>query len=79
MTKTVTVHEAKTQLSRLIKEAEAGQEIIIARGKDPVARLVPIAPKPAGKRGHGIWKGLVTIPDSFFDPLPEDELARWYE
>jgi len=74
---TVTIHKAKTQLSKLIARAEAGEEIIIARGKEPVARLAPIA---AGKQRprFGVLKGKLKIPDSFFfDPLPEDELKLW--
>lgn len=73
----VTVHKAKTELSKLIARAEAGEEIIIARGSKPVARLTPIQ-EPAGKgRGLGAWKGRVAIPQTFFDPLPEDELDNW--
>lgn len=72
---TVTIHEAKTNLSRLIADIEAGQEVIIARGKAPVARLVPIEPKP--QRVPGLWKGKFEVPDSFFDPLSEEELALW--
>ncbi len=73
---TVTIHQAKTQLSKLIARAEAGEEIVIARGKEPVARLAPIA-KSRGKRKPGFLKG-VNIPDSFFfDPLPEEELKLW--
>ncbi len=83
---TVTIHKAKTQLSKLIARAEAGEEIVIARGKQPVARLDPIArgkqpPKFGmlkGKRVPGLLKGVVHIPDSFFfDPLPEEELKLW--
>jgi prevent-host-death family protein len=72
-----TVHKAKTELSKLLARAEAGEEIIIARGNKPVARLAPIHPPAAGNRGLGAWKGKVTVPDSFFDPLPGDELERW--
>jgi prevent-host-death family protein len=72
---TVTIHEAKTQLSKLIARAEAGEEIVIARGKEPVVRLDPIVPKTI-RREPGYLKG--NIPDSFFfDPLPEEELALW--
>ena len=72
----VTVHVAKTNLSKLIERAQAGEEIIIARGSEPVVRLVPVdAPKP--KRQPGTLRGLVSVPDSFFDPLPDDELERW--
>ena len=72
---TVNVHEAKTHLSRLLKQVEAGEEVIIARNGKPVARLTPL--KRFGKRKPGSMKGLFTVPDSFFDPLPEEELALW--
>jgi len=75
---TVTIHEAKTQLSKLIKRAEAGEEIVIARGKEPVVQLTPVA-QGKRKRKAGVLKGIwPEIPDSFFfDPLPEDELKLW--
>jgi prevent-host-death family protein len=73
----VTIHEAKTQLSKLIARAEAGEEIVIARGKEPVVRLAPMQKKHP-RRVAGALKHLPPIPDSFFfDPLPEDELALW--
>ena len=72
---TVNVHEAKTHLSRLIKQVEAREEVIIARNGKPVALLTPL--KRFGKRKPGSMKGLLTVPDSFFDPLPEEELALW--
>jgi prevent-host-death family protein len=74
--KIVTIHEAKTNLSRLIGKAHRGEEIIIARGRQPVARLVPIA----GKKIHrklGILKGKLVVGQEFFDALPEEDLARW--
>ena len=79
---TYTVHAAKTNLSRLIERAEKGEEIIIARGKKPVARLVPVG-LPAHlrrRRAFGVLKGKLRLPDSFFfDPLPEEELQLWEE
>ena len=73
---TVTIHQAKTNLSKLIARAEAGEEIVIARGKEPVVRLTPLA-EPKRTRKPGLLKGL-QIPDSFFfDPLPEEELRLW--
>ena len=73
----VTIHKAKTQLSRLIARAEAGEEIIIARGKEPVVRLAPVA-GARRRRVFGALKGKLSLPDSFFfDPLPEDELKLW--
>ena len=71
----VNVHEAKTQLSRLLAQAEAGEEVIIARNGQPVARLVRCQPR--GKRKFGAWRGRLVVDDSFFDPLPEAELAAW--
>jgi len=71
----VNVHEAKTNLSRLLARAEAGEEIVIARSGTPVARLEPVR-KPA-KRQFGSMADQIQIGDSFFEPLAEEELARW--
>jgi prevent-host-death family protein len=74
---TFTVRAAKANLSRLIRRADAGEEIIIARGKRPVARLVAIGvPKHVlRRRAFGAFKGKFDFPDSFFfDPLPEEDL-----
>jgi len=75
--KIVTVHEAKTQLSKLMAEVEDGGEVVIARGKIPAVRLVPVT--PVSRRRFGALKGLVAIDDRFFEPLPDDELAAWGE
>ena len=71
----VNVHEAKTQLSRLLARVEAGEEVVIARRGEPVARLVGC--KPRRRRQPDVLKGKVVIPESFFDSLPEDELSAW--
>jgi len=71
----VTVHTAKTHLSQLLARVEAGEEIVIARGKTPIAKLVPVASK--GKRQFGAMRGRIDIGPEFFEPLPEDELAAW--
>jgi prevent-host-death family protein len=77
---TYTVHAAKTHLSKLIERVEQGEEIVIARGRKPVARLVPIG-LPAHvrrRRAFGVLKGKLKLPDSFFfDPLPDEELKLW--
>jgi len=73
---TVTVHAAKTHLSRLILRAAAGEEIVIVRGKTPVARLTAIPPQ-AVKREFGAYRGEFEVPDAFFDPLPERDLAAF--
>ena len=72
---TVNVHEAKTNLSRLLAQVEAGEEVVIARNGNPVARLVRVQRR--GKRQFGSMKGRISIDDSFFEPLPEEELAAW--
>jgi prevent-host-death family protein len=70
-----TIHEAKTNLSRLIQKAERGEEVVIARGKTPVAKIVPIR-KPK-QRKPGLFKGDFTVGPEFFEPLPEEELRLW--
>jgi prevent-host-death family protein len=72
-----TVHQAKTNLSKLIAEAEAGKEVVIARGNKPVAKLIPIAPKKDKNRGYGIWKGKIWAAPDAFDPLTDEELKNW--
>jgi len=74
--KIVGIQEAKTGLSRLIKAACMGEEIIIARGKELVVRLVPI-PARKGRRKLGILKGKLIVGPEFFEPLPPEELAHW--
>jgi prevent-host-death family protein len=73
---TVSIHAAKTNLSRLIKDAVAGRDVVIARSQTPVVRLVPIASaKPA--RLFGAMAGRARVTRAFFEPLPSDELAAW--
>lgn len=72
---TVNVHEAKTHLSRLLVQVEAGEEVVIARNGKPVARLVPCERR--GKPRFGSWKGRITVDDSFYEPLPDEELDAW--
>jgi antitoxin (DNA-binding transcriptional repressor) of toxin-antitoxin stability system len=72
----VTIHAAKTSLSQLLARVEAGEEIILARGKEPIAKLVPFHPSPA-RREFGALKGIVSLDSEFFDPLPEAELKDW--
>lgn len=67
------VHEAKTKFSQLLERAHAGEEIVIAKGGKPYARLVPLL--PLQPRTPGLLAG--RVPSGFFEPLPEDELAAW--
>lgn len=73
----VTVHEAKTHLSRLLGRVEQGEEVIIARGRKPIARLVPVDRRERGGRRFGTLRGQVVVGKEFFEPLPEHELERW--
>lgn len=75
MTKSVGVHEAKTNLSRLLERVTAGEEIVITRRGEEVARLVPA--HPAGGRRLGIDRGRYVVPDDFDAPLPDDVLAAF--
>ncbi len=72
---TVNIHEAKTHLSRLVAQVEAGEEVIIARNGKPVARLASLNRR--GKPKFGSWKGRIVADDAILDPLPEDELSAW--
>lgn len=73
MTQTVKVQEAKTRLSALLTAVESGEEVIISRGDTPIARLVAI--RSSGRREMGFVG--YRVPDSFFEPLDEDELSAW--
>lgn len=72
----VTIHAAKTSLSQLLARVEAGEEIVLARGKHPIARLVPFR-APTQQRQFGALRGTINVGPAFFRPLPEDELAAW--
>jgi prevent-host-death family protein len=73
--KTVTMHEAKTHLSRLVREAIRGEEIVIARGDEPLVRLVPLA-SARGSRVFGSARGAVRWSDDFAGPLPDFDEYR---
>jgi prevent-host-death family protein len=75
--RTVNMHAAKTHLSRLVEEAAAGEEIIIAKSGKPVARLCPLAQAPK-KRVLGRLRGKLIVPDDFDAPLP-DEIIDLFE
>jgi prevent-host-death family protein len=73
---TFTIHQAKTNLSKLIQMVAAGEEVIISRGAKPVARLVAVG-DVRGKRVPGSMKGELIVGPEFFDELPETELSPW--
>jgi prevent-host-death family protein len=72
--RTVNIHEAKTQLSKLIEAVENGEEVVIARASRPVARLTRLKARPARRR-LGTLAGRVQIPPDFDAPLSDDLLA----
>jgi prevent-host-death family protein len=71
-----TIHAAKTNLSRLLETARSGEEVVIARGKTPAARLVPIEATPR-KRQFGAMKGRARTDKEFFESLRNEELRVW--
>jgi antitoxin (DNA-binding transcriptional repressor) of toxin-antitoxin stability system len=73
---TVTIQVAKTTLSHLVARVEAGEEILLARGKHPIAKIVPYHPV-GPKRQFGALRGMVSVGPGFFVPLPAEELATW--
>lgn len=76
--RTVNIHEAKTHLSRLIAEIARGEEVVIAKGGKPVARLVPFGPT-GWERRFGKDAGAFEVPDDFDAPLPPEVLAGFLE
>jgi prevent-host-death family protein len=72
----VDVDAAKTNLSRLIEQAHAGEEVIIVVGSEPLVKIIPIE-RTTGQRVFGSMRGKVSVGPEFFDPLPEDELSAW--
>ncbi|OGT47249.1 MAG: hypothetical protein A3E82_06595 [Gammaproteobacteria bacterium RIFCSPHIGHO2_12_FULL_38_11] len=73
----VNIHEAKTNLSKLLQEVMHGQEVIIAKAGVPIAVIKPIeAKKP--KRIFGSMKGEIWVSDNFDDPLSDEDLDLWY-
>ena len=75
---TVNIRAAKTHLSRLIEQAAAGEEIIIAKAGVPMAKLVPLD-RPRAKRVLGLLTGRFEVPDDFDAPLPEEVLRSFEE
>ena len=72
----VNIHDAKTQLSKLIERALQGEEVIIAKAGKPMVRLATIEPTPQGRK-FGAYRGKARIDERFFEPLPEEELEAW--
>jgi prevent-host-death family protein len=73
MSEIINIYEAKTHLSSLVERAAAGENIVIARAGKPLVRLVPVELDAGKPRESGQLRGL-PMPESFFDPLPDEEL-----
>jgi prevent-host-death family protein len=73
--KVVNMHEAKTTLSQLVEQAERGEEILLARAGEPVARIVAL--RTSARRVLGQWRGRVRMADDFDAPLPGSEQQAW--
>ncbi len=78
MAKTVGIGEAKTNLSKLVRRAEAGEEIIVRRGQDPVARIVPLK-KRGGVRGRGSMKGEIWMVSDEEMKKVDKEIEQMFE
>ena len=74
----VNIHQAKTHLSRLVEQAAAGEEIVIAKAGKPIARLVGLEKQKHTKRKPGALKGRGWVADDFDAPLPEAMMRKWY-
>ncbi|WP_298433873.1 type II toxin-antitoxin system prevent-host-death family antitoxin [Geobacter sp.] len=72
---TINVHEAKTHLSHYLDEVEKGERIVVCKRNRPVAEIRPIPSRAAEKRPIGLAKETFTVPDSFFDELPDETIA----
>ena len=72
----VNIHDAKTQLSKLIERARQGEEVIIAKAGKPVARLTGFDPPRCGRK-FGALRGKSCVDERFFEDLPEEELKGW--
>jgi len=74
----ISVYQARAELSRLIERALAGEEIVITRRGKPTVRLLPVE-DARPRRKPGALKGKLTLPECFFDPLPDDIVDAFYE
>ncbi len=72
----VNIHEAKTHLSRLLARVAAGEEIVIAKAGEPVARLVPVKPRRPD-RVLGLDRGRIWMAPDCWDPMTDEEIAEW--
>ncbi len=72
------IHEAKTHLSRYLEKLKKGEKILLCKRNEPIAEIRPLACLPNRKRPIGLAKKKLTIPQEFFDPLPDDVLRAFH-
>ncbi|NOS88015.1 MAG: type II toxin-antitoxin system Phd/YefM family antitoxin [Methylococcaceae bacterium] len=75
----INIHQAKTQLSKLVEEAANGEEIIIAKAGKPMAKLIPFEKTEHKPRTPGGMKGQIWMAHDFDEPMSPEELALWYD
>ena len=76
-TKKLTIQQAQTNLSKHIADLQEGEPIILCCGNEPVAEMLPLTSRSDEPRPVGLGRGLAEVPDSFFDPLPDDILKAF--
>ncbi|MCW7490597.1 type II toxin-antitoxin system Phd/YefM family antitoxin [Leptospira meyeri] len=72
------IHDAKSNLSKLIVQVLEGKEVIISKSGKPIVKLVRITPDPKLKRKIGLYQGKLKISEDFFEPLPEDSISGFH-
>jgi antitoxin (DNA-binding transcriptional repressor) of toxin-antitoxin stability system len=75
--KRVNTHEVKANLSRFLEEVERGASILVCRRNVPIAELRPVASRPRGPRPLGLGRGRFRVPESFFEPLPQEIIGAF--
>ncbi|MGH9416826.1 MAG: type II toxin-antitoxin system Phd/YefM family antitoxin [Terriglobales bacterium] len=71
------VQEAKTHLSRYLDQVAQGETVVLCRRNVPIAEIRRLPPRRSRPRPFGLAKGLIAVPDSFFEPMPPAELQQW--
>jgi prevent-host-death family protein len=79
MAASVSIHEAKTHFSKLVRRAEEGEEIVVRRGREPVARIAPLERRKGGVRGFGSMKDEIKLPSDEEMEKLDREIEKTFE